>query len=902
LTATSGYDETDDNVVSFEDEDDALAPILVDVDTNATASIVVDVDANALAPTVVDINRGGRPKGSTNESIREHIRKKKLALNFAASEASRMKSEYRSLGFERVPKGVYKEIKKRAEDRFSLEEGSLSKGTMLSRIKRGKHLSSGKGRVSPMIALEAHFLDLILELAAMRQPVTATDALALINSMISTSDLSAAVIEWKKKHLPGSFDDDRAALLGKKYCQNFKKRHPEIKQKKAVRFDANREDWCNFDNFQYMYDHVYSAMVTSKVAIELEEEVWVKLDGTITQYEEESTGRKTKYLLTHPELVFFVDEVGSNTSQRRDGNVGGQKFVVHEAQRALLRSSYADTHFTVLGFTNAQGDPICCVIIIACAEITAKHVMGLQPWADFIGDPAINIQENSHGLDKYYPFGPTCVVNGKKIETFVTCSETGTVTSEILRDALKKIDGALTFDRTEAKPFLLLDGHGSRFQLPFLDYITAEETQWTVCIGVPYGTHVWQVGDSSEQNGAFKMALTEAKQCVLEKKMNMQLKRANIERHDIVGLVHYAWEKSFARVRNNKKATAVRGWGPLTYNLLDSEELRREKNRNPVNSAYDLCKIAGHSSGDPLALNFDNGLAGTMMDKIVDFKVRQQALETARAENAAEIIAHRREKFEKCSTLTAGVCFNSGNLCISDGQVRDRVLEELNKRKEKELASETRKKDAESHLANKVEAIHAKGLLPSQWDRKDLGTMVSWFKRPGDKALPSTKEQLLRRYYRTCSRCERERSRLKEGENSVLDDDASTGNPSDGTPGVSGSGSGNPSNGTPNLSSSGGGSGNPPLAGSGSGSGNSTLGVSGSGSGSGTPTLGVSGSGSGSGNPRNGTPNLSDSGSGSGNPMNSTVTYDLSAVEAAEAIGLLVSQRWAAGRNSASEN
>jgi len=83
-----------------------------------------------------------------------------------------------------------------------------------------------------MIALEAHFLDLILELAAMRQPVTATDALALINSMISTSDLSASVIEWKKKHLPGSFDDDRAALLGKKYWQNFKKRHPEIKQKR----------------------------------------------------------------------------------------------------------------------------------------------------------------------------------------------------------------------------------------------------------------------------------------------------------------------------------------------------------------------------------------------------------------------------------------------------------------------------------------------------------------------------------------------------------------------------------------------------------------------------------------------------------------------------------------------
>jgi hypothetical protein len=56
----------------------------------------------------------------------------------------------------------------------------------------------------------------------------------------------------------------------------------------------------------------------------------------------------------------------------------------------------------------------CGVIIIACAEITAKHIMGLQPWADFIGNPATNIQENSHELYKYYPFGPACVVDEKK--------------------------------------------------------------------------------------------------------------------------------------------------------------------------------------------------------------------------------------------------------------------------------------------------------------------------------------------------------------------------------------------------------------------------------------------------------------------------------------------------------
>jgi hypothetical protein len=87
---------------------------------------------------------------------------------------------------------------------------------------------------------------------------------------------------------------------------------------------------------------------------------------------------------------FFADEVGLNTSQKKDGNVGGQMYVVHQTQRALLRSSHADCHFTVLGFTNARGDPISCIIIIAGKEITVKQRMGLQPWADFIGDPEVN--------------------------------------------------------------------------------------------------------------------------------------------------------------------------------------------------------------------------------------------------------------------------------------------------------------------------------------------------------------------------------------------------------------------------------------------------------------------------------------------------------------------------------
>jgi hypothetical protein len=87
-------------------------------------------------------------------------------------------------------------------------------------------------------------------------------------------------------------------------------------------------------------------------------------------------------------------------------------------------------------------------------------------------------------------------------------------------------------------PFLLLDkNHGSRFDYQsFLKYINEPETKWNVCIGVPYGTSYWQVGDSNEQNGCFKMALTRHKRKLLNKKEEQREEFA-IYKPDIVYLL-----------------------------------------------------------------------------------------------------------------------------------------------------------------------------------------------------------------------------------------------------------------------------------------------------------------------------------------------------------------------------
>jgi hypothetical protein len=72
--------------------------------------------------------------------------------------------------------------------------------------------------------------------------------------------------------------------------------------------------------------------------------------------------------------------------------------------------------------------------------------------------------------------------------------------------------------------------------LEYLEYINSHDHKWECCIGLPYGTSYWQVGDSSEQNCCFKMALTKAKQELVSKKNESGLEYT-INREDIVGLV-----------------------------------------------------------------------------------------------------------------------------------------------------------------------------------------------------------------------------------------------------------------------------------------------------------------------------------------------------------------------------
>ena len=74
-----------------------------------------------------------------------------------------------------------------------------------------------------------------------------------------------------------------------------------------------------------------------------------------------------------------------------------------------------------------------------------------------------------------------------------------------------------------------------------------------VCIGVPYGTALWQVGDSSDQNGTYNIALAKMKEKLIAMK-RAKMMVPTIEPYEIIILVNYAWYHSFARPISNNKA------------------------------------------------------------------------------------------------------------------------------------------------------------------------------------------------------------------------------------------------------------------------------------------------------------------------------------------------------------
>jgi hypothetical protein len=384
-----------------------------------------------------------------------------------------------------------------------------------------------------MAVFEPYLVEIIVQLVRMRCPITVGTGLHLANSLIKGTTIARDLVEWKLKHniqtraglrmtassnscadnsesshmiedkTPHSgmaflaADEVEHVLgqtlaykrphqksrtppdrLGLGYWNSFMRRNKHIiRSKQCVKFEAKRAEWCTYTYFLVMYEEVCKAMTETGIASKLDTKVMLDKSGEIVEHKSEAFGLPTEYMMQRPDKLVFVDEVGSNNSTTKDGNVGGEKFLCEASGRPKIKAATKDSHFTVMGFTAATGEPVMCAIIFEAMKMCPSWVLGLNASAPWIGEEN-NLQQNTGGINKRHPQGPVCRFRGKDVPTFCYCSENGSTTAEILVDMLSVMDKMQLFDRSDGvPPFLLLDGHGSRFDLKFLRYVNNPTTK-----------------------------------------------------------------------------------------------------------------------------------------------------------------------------------------------------------------------------------------------------------------------------------------------------------------------------------------------------------------------------------------------------------------------------------------
>ena len=259
-----------------------------------------------------------------------------------------------------------------------------------------------------------------------------------------------------------------------------------------------------------MYDVIYNQFLETGVARKIESSVYLDRSGNIVQ-KDLKFGEACDIEIIHPDYILFGDETGCNTSQKKDGHEAGTKFVVGKGQVPRTSCVTTDHRFTLLPITAANGEPVICVIIFQgkSSEVPASWASGidilLEPTRG--ADGKISIDDCNFGQNKYFPGGPICNFRGKQIPCATYVTEGGGISGEILVDVLRILDALEVFPRVAGGPipFLIINGHESQLDPKFLMYINDEDHIWKVCLGVPYATNYWQVGDSSEQNGTFKV-------------------------------------------------------------------------------------------------------------------------------------------------------------------------------------------------------------------------------------------------------------------------------------------------------------------------------------------------------------------------------------------------------------
>lgn len=625
--------------------------------------------------------------------------------------------------------------------------------TIRNRFKKGvKADCCHRGTPSPLIDIEDILVDICIEMGSAYHPLTILETIKLANDMIQGT-YSQKLLEGMKikqnKNLPAS----DCQKVGYGWWEGFSRRHADrLITKRGEKFASNRADWTKAPYISQMYDRIYETFVKARVAVKLDKPVSNDIQGNVVT-EDLQYGLPCDTEILHPDYILFADETGCNTNQKKDGHYGGTKYIVG---RGTVPKEYActtDKHFTLMGFTAANGEPVCCVLIFTGEkqDIPLYWSTGIDIKVVPVMDENSNIaiDELNFGPGKFYPSGPSCKFRGKTIPMLPLISPSGGITGALLVEILQYLDKLEVFERTPdgPVPVLVVDGHDSRLDYDFITYIRNPKHRWYVCVGVPYATALWQVGDSSQQNGQFKQELNEAKRQLVKFKTEKNLP-TTMSNEDIVPLVNAAWTTSFGRVRSNKKAIAERGWFPPNRVLLLHKDIIINVTQNNETTRIPFASLTRDDNNEqnlPRIVNTSTGTVRVVLDTLLRYRARNGGVEQniANINRGQDIL----KDIDKGKRLTVGLLVARGVHSLNDPCVYQRLKSKKRNDLRIERKNKKRLRDEKLILINAVKKLRTEKVDINKWNNKECTLFIRYKRTKEDGVNPKTVSLLRERCY-----------------------------------------------------------------------------------------------------------------------------------------------------------
>lgn len=728
-----------------------------------TTQTIVQQDENDAAR-----KKGGRPKGAKRQYLLENEKKRLVAVATEAS-AKQFLVEQEELGEgKRMPRGRIHQIMLDEAKKLDLTPSRLKKRTIINRVQRENVSGVKESTISPMTEIEPIIAEYCVRLGRMREPLDKDGVIQLAKDLIKDTRHESKLIEWRRRF--GFQDDDTTPLIGRGWYQKFLKRFKD-KLKCVIAFvkDNQRATWNTWYHYNNMYNHIYNRMVDARVARLRDAEVYVNKVGDIVLSEEDSYGLPTQFAVTVPQYIIFADEAGANTNQKEDGQVGQRKFVVDKNQKETgKKGAVQDMHFTTICFQASTGEPVMVAIIMKSDKESATDLpVGWTAGIDISKEIHIGATDAETWKLNSNPGGamgggPTCDFRGKTVPCFIGASPKASITSELLKQMLKRMDDLEIFERVDGGPipFLLVDGHHSRLELPFLDYVNTPATEWVVTMGVPYGSHHWQVADSSECNGCYKMGITKGKQEIYDLKPEDD---KVWKPTDVIPIVNKGFERSFANKVNVQKAIAERGWGPLNYALLLHPDILATKDvKQPAEEQQEEAPAAEGQQAESLQqsnssntvltstveLNLSKGTSSSLMTKLVREEMKKEGRLRVLEEEQKEAEDRRGQVnvLKKVGRWTSG-SLASQNWFSLDSSVRDAVQLDMNEKKEEEAAAQEKRDEKEKKAREKYDLAKEKEGSGAALTSEDLRTICRLERSEEDPKMTGMNVASLRALY-----------------------------------------------------------------------------------------------------------------------------------------------------------